>query len=126
VLLDTHAVIWALEDPARLGSQAAITLRDKSNLILVSAVTIWELAIKVGLGKLTLNQPYRPWIERAINDLAATVLPITVEYSAAQSSLPLHHRDPFDRMLVAQALVEQIPIVSSDPTFDRYGISRVW
>jgi PIN domain nuclease of toxin-antitoxin system len=126
LLLDAHTLIWAVDDPTRLGSQALAALRDPNNELLVSAGTIWELAIKVGLGKLTLSLPYREWMSKAIADLGVSVLPITVEYADTQASLPNHHRDPFDRLLVAQAQVEGVPVVSSDAVFDDYGISRLW
>jgi PIN domain nuclease of toxin-antitoxin system len=126
VLLDTQALIYAIDEPARLGPQAVALLRIKSTDVLISAATVWELAIKCGLGKLKLTQPYRPWIDKAILDLGAQLLPINVEYSAAQLFLPLHHRDPFDRILAAQAIVEGVAIVSGDAVFDRYGVSRAW
>jgi PIN domain nuclease of toxin-antitoxin system len=126
VLLDSHTLIWAVDNPTRLGAQAAVVLRDKSNELLLSAATIWELSIKFGLGKLSLSSPFAPWCNQAITDLGIAVVPITVEYSAAQSTLPRHHGDPFDRMLVAQALVERVTIVSADDIFERYGLTRVW
>lgn len=79
----------------------------------------------MGLNKLALSRPYRPWIEKAMADLGLVVLPITVEHADAQAVLPHHHRDPFDRLLAAQAQVEQVPLVSSDPKFDPYGIARL-
>jgi PIN domain nuclease of toxin-antitoxin system len=126
VLLDTHALIWAVDDPTRLSPAAVVTLQDPANELLVSAATVWEVAIKVGVGKLTLSGPYRPWMIKALTDLGAAVLPITVEYADVQAGLPFHHRDPFDRLLVAQALVETVPVVSGDAQFDAYGVTRVW
>jgi PIN domain nuclease of toxin-antitoxin system len=126
VLLDTHTLLWAVDDPARLGPSAASTLRDLANDLLVSAATVWELAIKVGLHKLTLSQPYRLWMNQALADLGAAVLPITVEYADTLAALPEHHRDPFDRLQIAQALVEGVPIVSADQQFDPYGVRRIW
>ena len=126
VLLDTHALLWAIDDTAKL-SQAAVTiLQDPTSDLLVSAATIWELAIKVGLGKLTLSQPFRTWMNQALTDLDAIVLPITVEFADIQASLSRHHRDPFDRLLIAQAITEGIPVVSSDSQFDAYGVNRAW
>ena len=84
------------------------------------------MAIKVGLKKLDLSLPYRPWMGRAIADLGLTVLPITVEYADVQSGLPRHHGDPFDRLLVAQPIAEGVPVVSADPQLDTYGITRIW
>ena len=126
LLVDAHAVIWAVDDPSKLGPRAATALQNPDNDLLLSAGTIWEIAIKVGLGKLSLSMSYGEWMHRAITDLALTVLPITVEYAEVQGSLPRHHGDPFDRLLAAQAQVENITLVSADPGFDPYGIKRLW
>jgi len=126
LLLDAHTLIWAVDDPAKLGPDATTALQEPSNDLLLSAGTIWEISIKVGLGKLSLSLPFRQWMEQAIHDLGASVLPITVEYAAVQSGLPAHHGDPFDRLLAAQAQVETVPLVSTDAVFDQYGINRVW
>lgn len=126
LLLDTHILIWAVERPSQLSQLAREVLEDPANDLMVSAATVWEIAIKVGLTKLTLSLSYQQWMNQALSDLNATILPITVEYAAVQASLPNHHRDPFDRLLVAQAQVEAIPLVSSDTIFDQYGISRLW
>ena len=126
LLLDTHTLIWAVDDPSKLGPQAVTALQDPANDLLLSAATIWEIAIKVGLGKLSLSMPYRQWMNQAITDLGMTVLPITVEYADVQVNLPKHHGDPFDRLLVAQSQVENIHLVSADPVFDQYGINRLW
>lgn len=126
LLLDTHSLIWAVDQPSLLGPQAKTALEDLANSLLLSAATLWEIAIKVGVNKLTLSLPYRQWMTRALNDLGVTILPVTVEYADVQATLPFHHRDPFDRLLIAQALVENIPLVSNDALFEQYGISRVW
>ncbi len=125
LLIDTHAVIWYVDQDHLLSPAAHSAITDPANDIVLSAVTIWEVAIKVGLGKLTLSQPYRLWINQALADLGATVLPITVEYADAQAALPMHHRDPFDRLLIAQALVEGVALVSVDTQFDLYGVDRL-
>jgi len=126
LLLDTHTLIWAVDDPSKLGPQAVTALQDPANDLLLSAATIWEIAIKVGLNKLSLSMPYRQWMNQAITDLGMTVLPITVEYADVQVNLPKRHGDPFDRLLVAQSQVENIHLVSADPVFDQYGINRLW
>lgn len=126
VLLDSHTVIWAVDDPSRLGSSATEVLEDVKNELLISAATIWELSIKCRLGKLDLSNQFDEWMAQAIHDLELDVLPITVEYAHFQSGLPNHHRDPFDRLIIAQALVEKVPIVSSDPAFDAYNVHRIW
>ena len=126
MLLDTHSLIWAVQEPGKLGNQAITALQDRENELLLSAATLWEISIKYGLGKLTLTSPYRVWMTQAMRDLSVTLLPITLNVADVLSTLSLHHRDPFDRLLVAQAMIEQVPIVSSDVIFDRYTVSRLW
>ena len=126
LLLDTHTLIWAVERPSQLSKMARSMLEDVTNDLIVSAATIWEIAIKVGLTKLALSLPYRQWMNQALSDLGAKILPITVEYADVQVRLMNHHRDPFDRLLVAQAQVEGIPLISNDAIFDQYGVYRLW
>ena len=126
LLLDAHTLIWAVDDPSKLGSQARHALESSENSLLLSTGTIWEVAIKVGLKKLALSQPFRQWMTQAIADLGLSVLPITVENADAQIVLPNHHRDPFDRLLVAQVLTEGVVLISADTVFDLYGIHRLW
>jgi PIN domain nuclease of toxin-antitoxin system len=126
LLIDSHTLLRAVDQPAHLGAAAAAALQDPANDLLLSAATIWEIAIKVGLKKLSLSLPYRQWINKAIADLGLSVLPITVEYADVQARLDLHHRDPFDRLLVAQATVENLAVVSLDSAFDQYGVTRIW
>jgi PIN domain nuclease of toxin-antitoxin system len=126
VLLDSHTLIWAVDEPTKLSATAVATLQDPGNDLVVSAGSVWEIAIKVGLNKLTLSQPYRPWIEKAIADLGASLLPITLEHAGALVRLPMHHRDPFDRLLVAQSMIEKLLVVSADAQLDAYGITRLW
>jgi PIN domain nuclease of toxin-antitoxin system len=126
LILDSHVLIWAVDDPAQLSPTASALLQDPTNELLVSAATIWEVAIKVGLGKLTLSQTYRAWMTQALSDLGAVILPVTVEYADAQASLPFHHRDPCDRLIIAQTLIEAVSVVSDDGQFDAYGVSRLW
>src|SRR5690242_11977389 len=114
LLVDTNALLWAVDQPANLATAAAVALQDPGNELLARAGTVWEIAIKVALKKLGLSLPYRQWIDRAVADLGMSILPITSAYADAQVGLPMHHRDPFDRLIVAQALVEKLPIVSSD------------
>jgi PIN domain nuclease of toxin-antitoxin system len=126
LLVDSHALLWAADQPSQLSSAAAAALQDSANNLLVSAATVWELAIKVGLKKLKLTKPYRDWMTQALADLDAVLLPITVEYADVQALLPMHHRDPFDRLLIAQATVEHLPVVSHDAVFDAYAVTRIW
>ena len=126
VLLDTHTLIWAVDDPGRLPPAAVVTLQNPANQLMVSAATVWEVAIKTAIGKLSLSAPYRQWMTKALTDLGAAIVPVDVEYADRQAGLPFHHRDPFDRLLVAQALVESVPLVSGDAQFDLYGVMRIW
>jgi PIN domain nuclease of toxin-antitoxin system len=125
-LLDSHTLIWAQDSPAKLGAAAAIVLQDADSALLLSAGTIWEIGIKVAIGKLKLSQPYRQWIERAILDLDLIVLPISLDHAERQTILPFRHRDPFDRLLASQSLVGAIPLISCDVIFDGYGVVRIW
>lgn len=125
-LLDSHTLIWAGDDPAKVPARAMSMMQDPSNELLISAATMWEMAIKVALGKLPLSLPYRQWLDRAIADQRLTILPITLDHADCQLHLPFHHRDPFDRMIAAQALVEGIPLLSADLIFDAYGVTRIW
>ena len=124
--VDTHALIWYVDQDQLLSPAAHAAITNPSNDLLLSSGSIWEIAIKVGLKKLTLSLPFRAWIEKAIADLGLSILPITVEYADAQAVLPNHHRDPFDRLLLAQAQIESVPVVSADVTLDSYGIARIW
>jgi PIN domain nuclease of toxin-antitoxin system len=126
LLVDTHVLIWAVDRPANLSATANMLLRDPSNQLSISAATIWEIAIKVGLGKLTLSQAYRQWMEKAMADLGLDVLPINLDYAEIQAALPHHHRDPFDRLLIAQSIWETMPVVSADTQLDSYGVARLW
>ena len=126
LLIDSHALIWYVDQHQQLSPASHAAISDPSNDLLLSAGSIWEIAIKIGLGKLVLTQAFSIWMSQAIDDLGITVLPITVEYADTQASLPKHHSDPFDRLIVAQAIVERVSIVSADARMDAYGITRVW
>ncbi len=124
--LDSHTVIWAADDPTQLSVLAQQLIQDPSPDRLISSATIWEMAIKFGLNKLPLSLPYRQWMDKAIADLGLIALPITLDHAERHAGLPWHHRDPFDRLLAAQALVEGIPLISADKSFDPYGVTRLW
>lgn len=126
LLLDAHALIWAPDDPSRLGQRAAAELRSLSNQLLLSAGTLWEVGIKFGRNKLTLSMPFSRWMTKAVADLNLEILPITLDHADVETGLPLHHRDPFDRLVVAQSLVEGVPVVSADAQLDSNGIHRIW
>jgi PIN domain nuclease of toxin-antitoxin system len=125
-LLDTQALIWYVDQAHFLSPAARAAIDDPGNELLLSAATIWEMGIKVSLKKLTLTLPYRRWIEEAIADLGLMILPIMVAHVDTQIALPGHHRDPFDRLLAAQSIVEAAPLISIDAIFDSYGVQRIW
>jgi PIN domain nuclease of toxin-antitoxin system len=118
-------LIWVIDDPNRLSKIASIEVHDVSNPLHVSLVSIWEIAIKVSLGKLTLSKPYRAWVDTAIKQLNPILLPVDIAHTSAVAQLPFHHRDPFDRMLVAQAQVEDVYLVSADAALDPYTVKRL-
>lgn len=125
-LLDACSLIWYVDEPQKLSATAHAAITSGANDLYLSAATVWEISIKVGLGKLKLSAPFRPWIEKAISDLSLIPLPITVEVADEQARLPRHHGDPFDRILVATTRVENLSLVSTDVIFDADGITRVW
>ena len=125
LLLDTHTFLWFIDDNPQLSTDAKSVLESDVDL-LISAASLWEIAVKLNIGKLTLTQPFDAFIPDQLAKNAIALLPITVPHLALVSTLPLHHRDPFDRLLVAQAMVEEIPIVSIDDKFDLYGANRMW
>jgi PIN domain nuclease of toxin-antitoxin system len=126
VLLDTQALVWALLDDPRLSEVAKAAITDAQNEILVSPASLWELAIKISLRKYSLNEDFTTFMETRLLQSGFTLLPIGVRHLGVVATLPFHHRDPFDRLIVAQAVIEQVPIVSSDAAFDAYLVNRLW
>lgn len=128
LLLDTHALLWyTLSDP-QLSATAAASILDPANEILVSPASFWEIAIKTSIGKLTLHQPYQDYVDVCMNTYQFMVLSIELPHLVGVAALPYPttHKDPFDRLLVAQALVENVPLISADPALDAYGLRRLW
>jgi PIN domain nuclease of toxin-antitoxin system len=126
LLLDTHAFLWFIDGSPLLSGAARERIEDITNARYFSIASLWEIAIKLSIGKLSLSQPYGTFIpeQLAINDVQ--LLGITFEHTELIATLPLHHRDPFDRLLVVQAMQEDMPLISVDPAFDAYGIVRIW
>jgi PIN domain nuclease of toxin-antitoxin system len=125
-LLDTHAFLWFIEDDPKLAPLAKSLIAEPANEILLSIASVWEIAIKMRLGKLTLPAPLLDFLRGELTTNAIRLLPISLEHATAVADLPLHHRDPFDRLIISQAMVESIPIVSADAAFDGYPIDRRW
>lgn len=126
LLLDTHAFLWFILDDPRLSAKADAVISDPNNGIAISPASFWEIAIKISLGKYSLPEPYQVFMEREIAVNRFSVLPIEPRHTAALTSMPFHHRDPFDRLIIAQASVENVPVISGDAAFDAYGVTRLW
>jgi PIN domain nuclease of toxin-antitoxin system len=126
LLLDTHTFLWLVGGDQRLSPKALRRIRDVRNEKLLSIASVWEMAIKVGAGRLRLEVPLAEIIERGAVANGIGLLGIAKEHALAVIDLPTHHGDPFDRLLIAQALREDLTIVGSDAAFDDYAIRRVW
>ncbi len=126
LLLDTHVFIWWSDEPEKLSDRVLNACQDDDNSLILSIISIWEMQIKIQLGKLRLRNPLRYLIENQqnINDLQ--VLPISVNHIYMLENLPMHHRDPFDRLIISQALEERLPLVSKDSVFSNYPVSLYW
>jgi PIN domain nuclease of toxin-antitoxin system len=122
ILLDTHAFIWWVDDDPSLSSPARTAIADPANEVFLSVVSTWEMAIKIAIGKLTLAGP----LDSLVKTQQFKPLPIIYEHTYAVQTLPLHHRDPFDRLLIAQAVVENMELVSGDGQFAPYGVRMLW
>lgn len=126
LLLDTHVLIWSTAQPQKLSQKVTNLLADTNNDWVVSIASIWEMQIKIQLGKLNLNLPLAELIENLIQINEIQILPIELNHIYALKDLPQHHRDPFDRILIAQAIIENIPLLSIDKIFNAYPVTKLW
>ena len=126
VLLDTHALLWAYWGDPQLSAAAIRLIFEPANRVLVSPASHWEVAIKMKTGKLTLRESFVEFVQHAVFDNGFKIVPIEPSHTALVSQLPFHHKDPFDRLLIAQALSEGVPLVSADAAADAYGVVRLW
>ncbi|MBS3947844.1 MAG: type II toxin-antitoxin system VapC family toxin [Dethiobacter sp.] len=126
LLLDTHAFIWWDSEPAKLSPQALALCQDRQNVLMLSVVSVWEMQIKLQLGKLRLALPLREIVESQQHTNNIEILPATLEHVLTLENLPAHHKDPFDRLLAAQAIVEEALLVSGDPDIAKYAVQVVW
>ncbi len=126
LLLDTHAFLWWVEGSSKLGRKAREAISDPDNECLVSLASAWELAIKASLGKIRLALSVKRYLVEHIAVNRFQTLPIALDHVALTETLARHHRDPFDRLLIAQALVEKLPVLTADPIFRKYGVKRIW
>ena len=126
VLLDTHAFLWSVTDDPQLSALAKETIANPENIILFSVVSAWEIIIKQGTGKLTLPEPAETYIPSRLEANQFSTLPVNLSHVLQVASLPALHRDPFDRLLVAQSQVEAIPIISVDQFVKQYPVTVIW
>ncbi|MBC8262733.1 MAG: type II toxin-antitoxin system VapC family toxin [Anaerolineales bacterium] len=126
LLLDTHAFIWWDSEPAKLSAQALALCQNSENLLLLSVVSVWEMQIKMQLGKLKLELPLKEIIESQQRTNQIAVLPITLPHVLALENLPTHHKDPFDRLLIAQAIIEDAVLITGDEMFTKYPVKVMW
>jgi PIN domain nuclease of toxin-antitoxin system len=126
VLLDTQCWLWWFSQPERLSEEAINQIADETNQVWFSVASVWEIGIKVSIGKLPLPEKIDDYISTRMIQLGARSLEITASHALQASALPLFHRDPFDRMLIAQSQIEGMTLVSADSMFDRYDVSVIW
>jgi PIN domain nuclease of toxin-antitoxin system len=126
LLLDTHTLLWFIAGSASLSAYARSLIEDAANEEFVSIVSIWETAIKVSIGKMSLSAPFDVLFPHQLQINGFELLPVEVEHTSIVTTLPFHHRDPFDRLLIAQAIAERLTLVSVDDVLDNYGITRLW
>jgi len=125
-LLDTHALLWLLTDDPRLSVAAKEAYLAPDVSVSLSLASVWEIAIKVSLGKLEVAEPLETLLPRELRENAIQLLPIEMDHCLKVARLPFHHRDPFDRLIAAQSLHERRALISRDPAFDAYGVERIW
>lgn len=126
LLLDSHALLWAIYSPERLSARIALLLQDEANELVVSHASLWEILSKVARGRLLLAGTSVEGVKRRVDALGVTSLPIELSHILLAASLPHHHSDPFDRILIAQAKAEALPVVTTDAALSAYGAEIVW
>jgi PIN domain nuclease of toxin-antitoxin system len=126
ILLDTQAFLWLSSDDKQLSKKAKKIFLDEKNNFSLSLASVWEMSIKCSLGKLSIGPSLERFILNELQENDIEQMPITFQHIIKFKSLPFYHRDPFDRLLIAQALIEDTPILSSDRRFDQYAIKRIW
>ena len=125
-LLDTSAFLWFISGSDRLSNKARNHIADFNNDLVISIASIWEIAIKTSIGKLELLSPFEQLIPVQLGKNAIEILPVELNHLSATISLEFHHRDPFDRLIIAQGITEQIPVITSDVFFSKYPVDVIW
>ena len=126
ILIDTHCWLWGLASPSRLNEKARQLMENGGVAIYLSAASSWEIAIKMSLGKLSLPEPPKKYVPKRLTDQGIRALPVEHAHALQVSTLPDHHKDPFDRILVAQAQIEKMCILTADEQITRYDVETIW
>ena len=124
ILIDTHVLLWGLQDESKLSRRVRVLL--PASDVWISVASLWEIVAKVQAGKLVLPTPVGDYLARKLRENGVSVLPLTFDDVRRLEDLPLHHRDPFDRILIAQSLNESMPLVSGDQQFEKYEVEVIW
>jgi PIN domain nuclease of toxin-antitoxin system len=125
LLLDTHIFLWFVNDDPRLRDRLKDLIENENNFSYLSVASLWEMSIKYNLGKLTLAPSSEEFMEREVSESSINLLNIELEHLKINASLPFHHRDPFDRIIIAQSIAENIPIITVDSVFNQYSITLI-
>ena len=125
LLLDTHAFVWFMDGDKKLSTKAKKEIEDSDNQIILSIASLWEMSIKISIGKLELEKPFVDVISY-VSEKGIEILSINFEHTLEVSKLEFHHKDPFDRLIISQAKIENMTIVSKDKLFDDYNVKRLW
>jgi PIN domain nuclease of toxin-antitoxin system len=126
IILDTHTFLWFIAGDKKLSTQARSLIEDPNNRVLLSIVSLWEIVVKASTGRLPLSRTFADLFQQDVSGNGIEVLPTTLAHLEVLSTLPLLHRAPFDRLLIAQSISEAIPIVGTDMAFDQYSVTRLW
>jgi len=126
LLLDTHVFMWAITGDPRLSADASRTFTNPNNEVLLSVASVWEIVVKAAAGKLPFPRPVSSNLRAELKKTSTAVLPMLLQHALQVEKLPLHHRDPFDRIILAQAIEEKIPVVSNDQKFRLYPVQLLW
>lgn len=125
LLLDTHAFLWFVSNDSKLSSRLKDLIEDENSVSYLSIASLWEMSIKYNLGKLTLKPNYEEFVRREVTISDINLLNIELEHLKVNATLPFHHKDPFDRLIIAQSIAENTPIVTTDSAFSRYSVTLI-
>lgn len=126
LLLDTHTFLWFVNNEPSLSNTARLLIEDADQQPILSIASVWEMAVKISVEKLQLPKPVETFAVEQLRINSISLMTINLSHIAVIARLPMHHKDPFDRMLIAQSMSEELPIVSADSAFDAYGVQRLW